>query len=40
MSELARTGAIAGGAGFELLPEITDVLGAPEVLEASKKYEV
>src|SRR5216684_1853918 len=40
MSELARTGAIAGGAGFELLPEITDVLGAPEVLEASEKYEV
>jgi 2-methylisocitrate lyase-like PEP mutase family enzyme len=40
MSELARMGSISGGAGFELLPEITDVLGAPEVLEASKKYEV
>jgi hypothetical protein len=40
MSELARMGSISGGAGFELLPEITDVLGEPEVLEASKKYEV
>jgi 2-methylisocitrate lyase-like PEP mutase family enzyme len=40
MSELARTGTISGGAGFELLPELTDLLGAPEVLAASKKYEV
>jgi len=38
--ELARTGAVAGGAGLELLPEITDLLGAPEILGASKKYEV
>jgi 2-methylisocitrate lyase-like PEP mutase family enzyme len=38
--ELARTGTIAGGAGLELLPEITDLLGAPEILETSKKYEV
>jgi hypothetical protein len=40
LSELARTGAISGGAGFELLPEMTDLLGAPEILEISKKYEV
>jgi 2,3-dimethylmalate lyase len=40
MRELARAGAISGGAGFELLPEITDLLGAPEILETSKKYEV
>ena len=38
--ELARTGAVAGGAGLELLPEITDLLGAPEILKTSKKYEV
>lgn len=37
--ELARTGMIAGAPSFELLPEITDLLGAPEVLGASKKYE-
>jgi 2-methylisocitrate lyase-like PEP mutase family enzyme len=40
LSELSRTGAISGGAGFELLREITDLLGAPEILEISKKYEV
>jgi len=40
MSDLARTGTISGGAGLELLPEITDLLGAPEVLETSKKYDV
>jgi 2-methylisocitrate lyase-like PEP mutase family enzyme len=40
ISELARTGTIAGGPGLELLPEITDLLGAPEILETSKKYEV
>ena len=40
ISELARTGTIAGGPGLELLPEITDLLGAPEILEVSKKYEV
>jgi 2,3-dimethylmalate lyase len=38
--ELARTGTVAGGAGLELLPEITDLLGAPEILKAGKKYEV
>jgi hypothetical protein len=40
ISELARTGTIAGGPGLELLPEITDLLGAPEILETGKKYEV
>jgi 2,3-dimethylmalate lyase len=40
ISELARSGTISGGPGFELLPEITDLLGAPEVLATSKKYEV
>jgi 2,3-dimethylmalate lyase len=40
ISELARTGTIAGGPGLELLPEITDLLGAREILETSKKYEV
>jgi hypothetical protein len=40
LSELARTGTISGGAGFELLPEITDLLGAPEILEITKKYEM
>lgn len=40
MRELAHAGAISGGAGFELLPEITDLLGAPEILATSKKYEV
>lgn len=40
INELARTGAVSGGAGFELLPEITDLLGAPEILETSKKYEI
>jgi 2-methylisocitrate lyase-like PEP mutase family enzyme len=37
--ELARTGMIAGAPSFELLPEITDLLGAPEILAAGKKYE-
>jgi 2,3-dimethylmalate lyase len=40
ISELARAGTISGSAGFELLPEMTDLLGAPEVLETSKKYKV
>ncbi len=40
MRELARTGMISGGPGFEILPEITDLLGAPEILETSKKYQV
>jgi len=40
ISELARSGTISGGPGLELLPEITDLLGAPEILETSKKYEV
>jgi 2-methylisocitrate lyase-like PEP mutase family enzyme len=40
ISELARSGTISGGPGLELLPEITDLLGASEILEASKKYEV
>ena len=40
ISELARAGTISGSAGFELLPEMTDLLGAPEVLETSKRYKV
>ena len=41
ISELARTGTIAGGPGLELLPrKITDLLGVPEILEMSKKYAV
>lgn len=39
-NELARTGMIAGSPSFELLPEMTDLLGAPEILASSKKYEV
>jgi 2-methylisocitrate lyase-like PEP mutase family enzyme len=39
LDELARSGAIAGGPGFELLPEMTDLLGAPEILASSRKYE-
>ncbi len=37
--ELARTGMIAGAPGFELLPEITELLGAPDIIAAGKKYE-
>jgi 2-methylisocitrate lyase-like PEP mutase family enzyme len=38
--ELARTGTVASGPGFELLPEMTELLGAPEILASSRKYEV
>jgi 2,3-dimethylmalate lyase len=39
LKELAARGAIPGGAGFELLEEMTEVLGAPGVLEFGRKYE-
>ncbi|HLK87062.1 MAG TPA: isocitrate lyase/PEP mutase family protein [Candidatus Binataceae bacterium] len=37
--ELAHTGMIAGAPGFELLPEITELLGAPDIIAAGRKYE-
>lgn len=36
--ELKETGAVAGGAGFELLPEFSRVMGAGEVLERERSY--
>ncbi len=37
-AELKRTGTIADAPGFEILPEITDTLGASEILDRAEKY--
>ncbi|SRR5579875_458815 len=36
--ELQRTGTIVGAPGFEILPEITEILGAKEILERAERY--
>jgi 2,3-dimethylmalate lyase len=40
IDELARTGAIADAPGIEILPEITSALGAGDILDFGRKYEV
>jgi 2,3-dimethylmalate lyase len=36
--ELQRTGVLAGAPGFEILPEITETMGANEVLDRAERY--